>query len=171
MYSIVDADYQSFTGISDEMELIRAVLWSSSMRKEDLTTGNIICEAVGVVATLIYTGLQIYCGILYGAEVMTIITNIVMVALIYIGMVILTIYPEKVNRLEPEICTGKVRQLTIHMLLYVKLVFVLSLLFTSVCDVLGRDVDGAYSLISVGFMVIIAIGYEIKIFQILKRES
>jgi len=141
------------------------------MRKEDLTTGNIICEAVGIVSTLIYVGLQIYCGILYGAPPMTIITNIAMVVLVYIGLVLLAFCPEKVNRLEPEVCTGKVRQLTIHMLLYVKLVFVVSLLFTSIYDVIGQDVDGGYSLISVGLMVAIAIGYEIKIFQILRNDS
>ena len=141
------------------------------MRKEDLTTQNAICEAVGIVATLLYVGLQIYCGILYGAQPMTIITNVAMVVLVYTGLVLLAYYPEKVNRLEPEVCTGKVRQLTIHMLLYEKLVFVLSLLFTSVCDVMGRDVDGGYSLISVGLMVVIAIGYEIKIFQILRNDS
>ena len=141
------------------------------MRKEDLTTQNAICEAVGIVATLLYVGLQIYCGILYGAQPMTIITNVAMVVLVHTGLVLLAYYPEKVNRLEPEVCTGKVRQLTIHMLLYEKLVFVLSLLFTSVCDVMGRDVDGGYSLISVGLMVVIAIGYEIKIFQILRNDS
>lgn len=145
--------------------------WSGSVKKEDLTIANAVCEAVGIVSTLIYAGLQIYCGILYGVDIMTIITNIVMVVLVYAGLVMLALYPEKVNRLEPEICTGKVRQLTIHMLLYVKLVFVLSLLFTSVCDVIGRDLDGAYSLISVGFMVMIAVLYEIKIFQILRKES
>lgn len=141
------------------------------MRKEDLTIGNAVCEAVGIVSTFIYMGLQIYCGILYGAEAMTIITNTFMVFLVYAGLTMLAVYPEKVNRLEPEICTGKIRRLTIHMLLYVKLVFVLSLLFTSICDVMGREVDGGYSLISVGLMVIIAVGYEIKIFSILRRDS
>lgn len=139
------------------------------MRKEDLTIGNAICEAVGIVATLIYAGLQVWCGIFYRVPVMNIAMNIVMVLLVYIGLVMLVLYPEKVNRLEPEVCTGKIRQLTIHMLLYVKLVFIVSLLFTSICDVMGRDVDGAYSLISVGLMIIIAVGYEIKIFRILKN--
>ena len=138
------------------------------MKKEDLTTSNAICEAVGIVSTIIYIGLQIYCGILYRVPVLNIISNILMVVLVYAGLVMLTIYPEKVNRLEPEICTGKIRQLTIHMLLYVKLVFIMSLLFTSICDVIGKDVDGAYSLISTGLIIIISVGYEIKIFQIIK---
>lgn len=138
------------------------------MRKEDLTMGNVICEAVGIVTTLLYVGLQIYCGIFYRVPVIHIVTNIVMVLLVYAGLVMLVLYPEKVNRLEPEVCTGQIRRLTIHMLLYVKLVFIISLLFTSICDVMGKDVDGAYSLISVGIMILIAVGYEIKIFQILK---
>lgn len=139
------------------------------MRKEDLTITNAICEAVGIVATLIYAGLQVYFGIFYRVPVLNIATNIIMVLLVYVGLVLLALYPEKVNRLEPEVCKGRIRQLTIHMLLYVKLVFVGSLLFTSICDVMGRDVDGAYSLISVGLMIAIAVGYEIRIFQILKR--
>jgi len=141
------------------------------MRREDLSIGNAICEAVGIVMVLLYAGLQIYCGILYRIPVINIATNIIMVLLVYVGMVLLVFYPEKVNRLEPEVCTGEIRRLTIHMLLYVKLIFVASLLFASVCDVMGKDVDGAYSLISVGLMLITAIGYEIKIFQILKRMN
>lgn len=142
-----------------------------SMRKEDLTIGNAICEAVGIVATLLYAGLQVYCGIFYRVPVIDIAMNVIMVLLVYVGLVLLAMYPEKVNRLEPEVCTGKIRQLTIHMLLYVKLVFVASLLFTSVCDVMGKDVDGAYSLLVVGLMIAIAVGYEIKIFQLLKKDS
>ena len=139
------------------------------MRKEDLTVGNAICEAVVIVSAILYIGLQIYCGILYRVPVIITVSNILMVVLVYVGMVLLAVYPEKVNRLEPEICTGKVRRLTIHMLLYVKLIFMMSLLFTSVCDVMGKDVDGAYSLISTGLMILISVGYEIKIFQILKK--
>lgn len=139
------------------------------MRKEDLTVGNAICEAVGIVSAILYIGLQIYCGILYRVPVINTVSNILMVVLVYVGMVLLAVYPEKVNRLEPEICTRKIRRLTIHMLLYVKLVFMMSLLFTSVCDVMGKDVDGAYSLISTGLMILISVGYEIKIFQILKK--
>ena len=140
------------------------------MRKEDMTPINAVCEAVGIVGSLLYIGLQIYCGILYGADIMTIITNIAMVLLVYIGLTLLSGCPEKVNRLDPEVCIGKVRKLTIKMLLYVKLIFVLSLLFTSVCDVIGMAVDGAYSLISTGLMIGIAAGYEIKIINLLKEE-
>lgn len=141
------------------------------MRKEDLTIGNLICEAVGIVATLVYVGLQIYCGIIYRVPVINIIMNVVLVVLVYAGLVMLVCYPEKVNWLEPEACTGKVRQLTIHMLLNIKLVFVISLLFTSICDVMGKDVDGAYSLLATGLIILLAAGYEFKIYQIIKQSK
>ena len=139
------------------------------MRKEDLTVANAICEAIGVVAALLYIGLQIYCGILYGAGAMTIFINVAMVLLVYIGLTLLAIYPERVNGLDAQVCTGMIRKYTIHMVLYIKLVFVLSLVFTSVCDVIGADVDGAYSLITTGLMILIAVLYEVKIFKILRN--
>lgn len=141
------------------------------MRREDLTVGNIVCEVVGLLCALIYAGLQIYCGVLYKVDIMTIFMNVLMLFLVYLGLTMLAVYPEKVNRLDVEACTGMVRKYTIHMVLYVKLVFVVSLLFASICDVAGRDVDSAYSLISVGLMVLLSVGYEIKIFHILKKEN
>lgn len=141
------------------------------MRKEDLNVGNVICEAVGIVATLVYVGLQIYCGVLYNVDVMTIFMNIVMLLLVYVGMTMLECYPEKVNRLDVEICVGDVRRLTIQMVLNIKLIFVVSLLFAAICDVMGREVDGAYSLISVGLMILLAVLYEVKIFKILKNMN
>ena len=139
------------------------------MRKEDFTVWNAVCESIGIVSTLIYVGLQIYCGILYGAGIFTIFTNVAMVLLVYIGLTLFAFYPERVNGLDPEVCTGKIRSYTIHMVLYIKLVFVFSLVFTSICDVLGADVDGAYSLITVAVIIVIAAFYEIKIIQILRN--
>jgi len=140
------------------------------MKKEDLTAFDMICEAIGAVSAFIYIGLQIYCGILYGAGSFTILTNVAMVLLVYAGLTLLSGCPEKVNRLEPQVCTGRIRRLTIHMLLYIKLVFTLSLLFTSICDVIGMVIDEGYSLISTGMMILIAVGYVMMIFQILKSE-
>lgn len=141
------------------------------MRREDLTAGNALCEAVGMVCALSYVGLQIYCGLLYDAGASVILLNVMMAVLVYAGLTLLAFYPERVNGLEMSVCTGKVRKLTIHMVLYMKLVFVGSLLFTSVCDVLGKEVDGAYSLITVGLMLVIAVLYEIKIFRLLKNKK
>ena len=139
------------------------------MRKEDFTVLNAICEASGIVSTLLYIGLQIYCGILYGAGIFTVFMNVAMALLVYIGLTLLAFYPERVNGLDVTVCTGRIRSYTIHMVLYIKLVFVFSLVFTSICDVMGADVDGAYSLITVGLMILIAVLYEIKIFQILRN--
>ena len=139
------------------------------MRKEDFTVLNAICEAVGIISTLLYIGLQIYCGVLYGAGVFTIFTNVAMVLLVYVGLTLLAFYPERVNGLDVEVCTGKIRSYTIQMVLFIKLVFVFSLVFTSICDVMGADVDGAYSLIIVGVMIAIAAFYEIKILKILRN--
>lgn len=140
-----------------------------TMRKEDFTVLNAICEAVGIISTLLYIGLQIYCGILYGAGIFTIFTNVAMVLLVYVGLTLLAFYPERVNGLDVSVCTGKIRSYTIHMVLFIKLIFVFSLVFTSICDVMGADVDGAYSLLVVGLMVAIAAFYEIKIFKILRN--
>lgn len=139
------------------------------MRKEDFTVLNAVCEAVGIVSTLLYSGLQIYCGILYGAGVFTIFTNVIMVLLVYVGLTLLAFYPERVNNLDVSVCTGKIRKYTIHMVLFIKLVFVFSLVFTSICDVMGADIDGAYSLLIAGAMIAIAVIYEIKIFKILRN--
>ena len=112
-----------------------------------------------------------YCGLLYGAGAVAILLNVIMVALVYAGLTLLAFYPERVNGLDAQICTGKVRKLTIHMVLYMKLIFDMSLLFTSICDVMGKQVDGAYSLITAGLMIVIAVLYEIKIFQLLKNNQ
>lgn len=139
------------------------------MRKEDFTILNAICEAVGIISILLYIGLQIYCGVIYGTGIFTIFTNVAMVLLAYALLTMLTFYPERVNGLDASVCSGKIREFTIHMVLYIKLVFVLSLVFTSICDVMGADVDGAYSLIIVGIIILIAAFYEIKIFKILRN--
>ena len=36
------------------------------MKKEEMTTVDFLLEAVGIVAAMIYLGLQIYYGIVYG---------------------------------------------------------------------------------------------------------
>ena len=141
------------------------------MKREDFTVANALCEAVGIVLALIYMGLQVYCGILYGAGVTSILLNVVMLLLVYAGLTLLACYPERVNNLSPQVCSGKVRKLTIHMVLYMKLVFVGSLVFTSICDIVGKRVDGAYSLLTAGGMILIAVLYEVKIIRFIKEEQ
>lgn len=38
------------------------------MKKEEMTTVDFLLEAVGIVAALVYLGLQIYYGIVYGVS-------------------------------------------------------------------------------------------------------
>lgn len=140
------------------------------MRKDEMTTTDLLLEAVGIVAAFVYLGLQIYYGIIYGAELISILMNGVMLILVYVGLTLLCFYPEKVNGLTKEACTGKVRIYTIHMVRAVKLIFVISLLFTSICDVMGIQLDGGYSLVAVALIVAVTVFYEVKIIRLLRKR-
>lgn len=140
------------------------------MRKDEMTTTDLLLEAVGIVAAFVYLGLQIYYGIIYGAELISILMNGVMLILVYVGLTLLCFYPEKVNGLTKEACTGKVRIYTIHMVRAVKLIFVISLLFTSICDVMGVQLNGGYSLVAVALIVVVTVFYEVKIIRLLRKR-
>lgn len=141
------------------------------LKKEDLTAAGALLEAVGIVAAVSYLGLQIYYGILYGISVTTILLNAAILILVYAGLTLLAWYPERVNQLPPEVCTGKIRTYTIHMVRAAKLIFVLSLLFTSICDVLGIEVYRGYSLLTVALIVAVNIWYEWKIIKLLRQKK
>ena len=140
------------------------------MRKDEMTTTDLLLEAVGIVAAFVYLGLQIYYGIIYGAELISILMNGVMLILVYVGLTLLCFYPEKVNGLTKEACTGTVRIYTIHMVRAVKLIFVISLLFTSICDVMGVQLNGGYSLVAVALIVAVTVFYEVKIIRLLRKR-
>ncbi len=92
------------------------------MKKEEMTTVDFLLEAVGIVAAMIYLGLQIYYGIVYGVAFTGIILNAAILILVYVGLTLLAHYPERVNNLPKEICSGKIRIYTIHMVRAVKLI-------------------------------------------------
>ncbi len=140
------------------------------MRKNEMTWSSMIAEAIGIVSAVVYVGLQIYYGILYGVSALDIALNVVAMILVYAGLTLLLVYPERVNGLRPEVCTGKVRKLTRRMLRAVKLFFVLSLLFASICDVLGKEVKPGYSVFVVIFIVLVALFYEVRIIKILRKR-
>ena len=127
------------------------------MKKEEMTTVDFLLEAVGIVAALVYLGLQIYYGIVYGVSFTGIILNAAILILVYIGLTLLAHYPERVNNLPKEICSGKIRIYTIHMVRAIKLIFVLSLLFTSICDVAGVQINKGYSLVTVALIAVVII--------------
>lgn len=140
------------------------------MRKEDMTAVDLLLEAVAIVTGLIYIGLQIYYGVLYGADILTLGMNILVFLLVYVGLSLLEIYPERVNRISHEMCQGKIRKYTIRMVRLIKIIFIVSLFFTSVCDVMGLHIESAYSLVVIGLILFITVYYEGKIIHILKNQ-
>lgn len=141
------------------------------MKKEDMTTAGLLAEAVGIVAGLVYIGMQIYYGISYGVAAKNIILNVVMLLLVYAGLTLLARYPEKVNSLPKEKCSGMVRRDTLRMLAGVKLIFVLSLLGTSICDVMGIEISSWYSVVVVLLIVGTVFYQEGKIIHTIRRKK
>ena len=141
------------------------------MKKEDMTTAGLLAEAVGIVAGLVYIGMQIYYGISYGVAAKNIILNVVMLLLVYAGLTLLARYPEKVNSLPKEKCSGMVRRDTLRMLAGVKLIFVLSLLGTSICDVLGIEISSWYSVVVVLLIVGTVFYQEGKIIHTIRKKK
>ena len=141
------------------------------MKKNRLSTEELVFEIISAVAALFYMVLQVYYGIVYGAGAMRILMNVLILILVYTGLTMLIRYPERVNGLPREVCPGDIRKYTIRMVELIKLVFVLSLLFTSICDALGYRIDAAYSLIVMAFILVIAIVFEVKIIKILRERK
>ena len=141
------------------------------MKKNRLSTEELVFEIISAVAALFYMVLQVYYGIVYGAGAMRILMNVLILILVYTGLTMLIHYPERVNGLPREVCTGDIRKYTIRMVELIKLVFVLSLLFTSICDALGYRIDAAYSLIVMAFILMIAVVFEVKIIKILRERK
>ena len=139
------------------------------MKKNHLSTETLVFEIISAIAAVCYMGVQVYYGIVYGAGAVRIVMNVLILILVYMGLTVLAIYPERVNGLPREVCTGAIRRYTIRMVELIKLVFVLSLLFTSICDALGYRVDAAYSLIVMGLILVVAVVFEVKIIKILRK--
>lgn len=141
------------------------------MKREQWTLEDLVFELVSALAAFCYIGLQVYYGIVYGAVPVKIIMNVVILILVYAGLTLLAVYPERVNGLAKEVCAGKIRKYTVRMVRLIKLIFLLSLLFTSICDALGYQIDAAYSLIAMGFIIVTAIIFETKIIKELRKKK
>lgn len=140
------------------------------MRRNEMTTAELLFEAVGIVSVVLDIGLQIYYGFAYGVNGGSIFMNVAALLLVYAGLTLLAVYPEKVNGLTKAVCTGNVRKYTIQMVRLMKLIFVGGFLFTSICDVMGHEINAGYSLVVVVLIVITAIIYESKIIRILREN-
>lgn len=140
------------------------------MRKEDLSVAALLAEAVGIVVLAGYIVIQIFYGINYHVPVSKLIMNILMVSLVYVGLSLLSNYPERVNSLPAEKCKGKLRVYTLRMLRLEKILFLISLLIPCISDAFGYRIDGAYSLLVIALLVVIALFYEYRIWVIIRNE-
>lgn len=129
-----------------------------------------LAEAASAICALAYMVLQVLYFVSYKAGLASVVMNVLVMLLVYAGLTLLTVYPEKVNGLTPEACSGKVRTYTLRMVRAGKLVFVMGLLFASVCDLAGVELDNGYSLIIVVIIVGIAVYYEARVIKILRER-
>lgn len=67
------------------------------MKKNHLSTETLVFEIISAIAALFYMGLQVYYGIVYGAGAVRIVMNVLILILVYMGLTVLAIYPERVN--------------------------------------------------------------------------
>lgn len=140
------------------------------MRKEEMTWMAMLAEAVGLVSAVIYLGLQIFYGVSYGISVTGILMNVVTMLLIYAILTMLTIYPEWVNGLSKEVCSGRIRKYTIRMVRVEKIILIEILLLTSICDVMGRVLPPWTTAGVIVGMVAVAVYYEYRIIRILREQ-
>jgi hypothetical protein len=141
------------------------------MRKEDWSLAAVIAEAVGILMVVAYVAIQIYYGVYYNITPYKFICNIAGVVLIYIGLGLLATMPEKVHRISPEACVGKIRKYTIRMLRIIKLLFIAGLMVPCVADAMGMEILEAYSLFVMGAILLVTLFYELKIIRALRDDN
>lgn len=133
------------------------------MRKEDMTVPALLSEAVMLVLGICYIGLQIFYGLTYHIAIEKFLLNVFAIVLVYIGITLLQCYPERVNRLSPEVFTPVIRKFTLRMLRLLKFVFVVGLLIPCVFDVFGVELQDAMSFFVIVLFLLIAGYYEYRI--------
>ena len=139
------------------------------MRREDLSVSAIFLEAIEIIFGIIYIGLQIYYGLYYHITPYKFIMNLLAMILVYLGLSLLSCYPERINNIAPEYCVGKVRKYSLRMIRLIKFVFVTGLLVPCVCDAIGYEILSVYSFIVIGIILVIAVYYESKIIKEIKN--
>lgn len=130
------------------------------MRKEDMSAVALLLEAVVLILGIVYIGLQLFYGFYYHIGIFKVVMNLLIMILVYVGLSILSVYPERINRIPEEYCVGNIRKYSIRMVRFVKTIFVVGLLVPCVFDVLGIGIQSAYSLIVIGLIIAISIFYE-----------
>lgn len=140
------------------------------MRKEDMTVPVLLLEAVTFLLALIYIGLQIFYGLFYHVGVLHFLMNVFAMILVYAGLTVLCMYPERINKLPAEAFTPAIRKLTLRMLRFVKFIFVAGILVPCVFDAVGVEILDATSLIVIGLILVVVIYYEGSIIQRLRKH-
>lgn len=141
------------------------------MRREDWSVPALLAEAVCILLEMIYIGLQIYYGFTYHVVPYKFIMNIAATVLVYAGLTLLAVYPERINRLPEKLCAGRVRKLSIRMVRMIKYVFVAGLMVPCVCDVAGIQIQEAYCIIVMALILVIAVYYEYQILQEIRDQK
>lgn len=139
------------------------------MRKEDLSVVALLLEAVDLILGLVYIGLQIFYGLYYHVPPYKFILNLLAMVLVYAGLTLLSMNPERINSIPKEICQGTIRKYSLWMVRLIKAIFVVSLLIPSVFDVIGIGIQSVYSLIVIGLILVVAGYCEYHIIQELKN--
>ena len=139
------------------------------MRKEDLSVVALLLEAVDLILGLVYIGLQIFYGLYYHVPPYKVILNLLAMVLVYAGLTLLSMNPERINSIPKEICQGTIRKYSLWMVRLIKAIFVVSLLIPSVFDVIGIGIRSVYSLIVIGLILVVAGYCEYHIIQELKN--
>ena len=138
------------------------------MNKRDMTKFDIIVEIVCGILLMVSVSLQVIYSVLHSLSIFSLIINVLIVVLVYIGLSMLSCYPEKVNAIPQEICIGNIRRYSIKMIRYAKLIFVASLVVPEVCDLLEHTLGQWYSFVVVVLIVGEIIYYEIKIIKLIR---
>ena len=141
------------------------------MRKEDMNTPALLMETMGILLGVIYIGLQIFYGVYYHVPPFKLILNLSIMLLFYAGLSLLSVYPERINQLPPELCVGKIRRYSLWMIRWIKFIFVASLLIPCVFDALGAEIQSVYSLIVIGAMLLVAVYCEYQIINELRNQK
>ncbi len=141
------------------------------MKKTEMTWLAMLAEAVALVSGVLYLGLQVFYGFCYGTDPFQVVMNLAVMLLVYVGLTLLAVYPERVNGLSREACSGAVRTCTVRMVRIAKLIFVEGLLFACICDVMGQEINAAYSLVVVVLIAADAGYYEYRIFRLLRERK
>lgn len=116
------------------------------MKKEEPGILDIVVETLTVIAVLAFFGLQIYYRVIYRTGWKTMVYHLLPVVLIYIGTLVLQAFPELLNGINSEPLQGKVRTCAVRMVRNSKLFLIVGMLIPGIGDVLGMEIDPAYSL-------------------------